>query len=161
MENKPENYITWIIELNSEDVSTDNYIPILGNGGLFDYSYNFFSLNKSKISRIILDSTEINLDDGKINQIYYPHEFSIFCIPIKTTGKHEIKIYFNNLIDNLNCSFSSCFYYTELDFSNFNSSKVKDMSHMFHHCKKLRKINFANFNTSELTSMRCMFSFCI
>ena len=144
MENEPKNYITGIIELTSEDTG-DYYIPILGNGGMFDYSYSFYSQNKDKISKITLDDTEINLNDGKINIACYPQQFYIFSIYIKNFGKHEIKIYFNSLLDNLNCLFSSCNYYTELDFSNFNSSKVKDISHIFSSFQKITKNKFYKF----------------
>ena len=47
-----------------------------------------------------------------------------------------------------------------IDFSNFDSSKVSDMSSMFYDCHKLESINFENMNTSSLENMEYMFYDC-
>ena len=46
----------------------------------------------------------------------------------------------------------------ELDLSNFDTSKVTDMSFMFRNKPRLTTLNVSNFNTSKVTNMRYMFS---
>ena len=47
---------------------------------------------------------------------------------------------------------------TSLDVSNFDTSKVTDMSGMFYDCEKLASLDVSNFNTSNVTNMSNMFS---
>ncbi len=49
---------------------------------------------------------------------------------------------------------------TEIDVSNFNTSKVTDMSNMFHECNGLRILDVSNFDTSKVTTMENMFFEC-
>ena len=56
--------------------------------------------------------------------------------------------------------FYSCRNLTEIDFTNFDTSRVTDMSHMFQDCSSLVKINFADFDTSNVTNMEYMFANC-
>ena len=45
----------------------------------------------------------------------------------------------------------------ELDLSNFDTSKVTNMSHMFNGMRNLTTLNLSNFNTSNVTNMGGMF----
>lgn len=45
----------------------------------------------------------------------------------------------------------------ELDLSNFDTSKVENMSHMFNGMRNLTTLNLSNFNTSNVTNMGGMF----
>jgi surface protein len=56
--------------------------------------------------------------------------------------------------------FSSCTKLEELNVSNFNTSKVKNMTWMFYNCKSLKKLNLASFDTSNVESMGSMFEWC-
>ena len=47
-----------------------------------------------------------------------------------------------------------------LDFSEFNTSKVKNMAHLFCGCYSLSDLNISNFNTGNVTDMNSMFSGC-
>ena len=46
---------------------------------------------------------------------------------------------------------------TSLDLSNFNTSKVKDMTSMFYHANSLTLLDLSNFNTSNVISTKRMF----
>lgn len=48
-----------------------------------------------------------------------------------------------------------------VDFSNFNTSKVKDMSFMFNGCNSIKYVNFSNFDTSQTTRMMGLFKDCL
>ena len=42
---------------------------------------------------------------------------------------------------------------TEIDFSNFDTSKVTIMAGMFQYCKLLTSLNLSNFNTANVENM--------
>lgn len=47
----------------------------------------------------------------------------------------------------------------ELDLSNFDTSKVTDMYHMFAYNNSLTSLNLCSFNTSNVTTMKVMFEY--
>ena len=51
-------------------------------------------------------------------------------------------------------------YIEKINFIPFNSSTIKNMSHLFDGCKRLNSINFSNFETKFATDMSFMFSGC-
>ena len=57
--------------------------------------------------------------------------------------------------------FSKCSSLTELNFDNFNTKNVTNMSYMFYQCFKLEKLNLDNFKTSNVTNMSGMFRECL
>ena len=75
-------------------------------------------------------------------------------------GKHLIKYIFPNKIKKTLFMFSECKSLTNIDFSNFDSSIVNDISYMFNKCGKLNNINLAYFNTSNVTDMNSLFYEC-
>ena len=56
--------------------------------------------------------------------------------------------------------FDNCQYLTNLDLSNFDTSKVTCMEWMFGNCLSLTTLDVSSFNTSKVTTMRFMFSSC-
>ena len=59
------------------------------------------------------------------------------------------------------CSmFNGCRGLTNLDVSNFDTSKVTDMRHMFYGCRGLTNLDVSNFDTSNVTDMFGMFWGC-
>ena len=56
--------------------------------------------------------------------------------------------------------FYNCSYLGVLNLSNFDTSKVRDMSYMFYHCSHLDTLNLSNFNTSKVANMSNMFNKC-
>ena len=76
-----------------------------------------------------------------------------------------IEIHFNKSIKNLQYFFdyyedNNMKYVISIDFSNFNSSSVTNMSYMFYGCGSLQYIDFSNFNSSSVTNMSYMFYGC-
>ncbi len=49
---------------------------------------------------------------------------------------------------------------TEIEFNNFNTSKVKNMSNLFNNCIAIQTLDVSSFNTENVTSMNCMFGSC-
>ena len=102
-------------------------------------------------------------------------------------GKYSFKIIFNDIVTNMKSFFSNCLTITSLDFSNFNTfnitdmsfmfnecyylkeikglnkfitNKVRDMNHMFEHCHELEYLDLSSFDTSKVTNMGYMFNQC-
>ena len=60
----------------------------------------------------------------------------------------------------MNSMFDNCDTIEEIDFTNFKTSSVTDMSNMFNGCKSLKSLNLESFDTSSVTDMSNMFSGC-
>ena len=56
--------------------------------------------------------------------------------------------------------FYLCENITEINFVEFDTSKVTNMRSMFSDCTHLKKVNFDNFDTYNVTNMSCMFYNC-
>jgi surface protein len=82
-------------------------------------------------------------------------------VQFTTEGKTTVKIYFKKELEFLD----GFFMFTplvEVDFSNFDVSKVTSMSSLFKTCYKLEEINYGdNFKAKGLTSMSEFFSGCL
>ena len=77
-----------------------------------------------------------------------------------TWDQNFVILKWNEAITSCKKMFQGCKDITEIDFSNFDSSSVNDMSYMFDSCESLISINFKNFITSRVTIMSCMFRNC-
>lgn len=69
----------------------------------------------------------------------------------------------HNLINAVTSTFKmlrDCNSIISLDLSNFDASKVTDMSSMLWGCNNMTSIDFSNFNTSNVTIMSNMFYNC-
>ena len=56
--------------------------------------------------------------------------------------------------------FYGCSKLTSVDLSNFNTSKVYEMSNLFYSCTNLKNINFGNINTPSLETLKSAFNGC-
>ena len=61
-------------------------------------------------------------------------------------------------VTNMSYMFNGMFNLTSLDLSNFDTSKVTNMSLMFSGMRNLTTINLSSFDTSQVTDMRYMFN---
>ena len=50
--------------------------------------------------------------------------------------------------------------YIKLSLSNFNTSNVTDMWHMFYGCYRLSSLDLSSFNTSNVDNISFMFAGC-
>ena len=131
---------------------------------LFQYS--------SKISLKIKGIGDIDILGSSINNRFKSINY---LKEVKINGKIQdiikYRYYFNqtdNLVeliwdDNINdCynMFSFCSKITEINLSNFDTSKVTDMGLMFYYCSSLTSLDLSNLNTSQVTNMGAMFYYC-
>ena len=56
--------------------------------------------------------------------------------------------------------FAGCSSLTSLDVSNFDTSKVINMSDMFSECSSLTSLDLSSFDTSKVTTMNWIFNKC-
>ena len=73
---------------------------------------------------------------------------------------NNVTIKFEELLDTCEYMFNGLTNINEIDFSNLDTSKVKNMSHMFNGCTNLERIYFGNINTSLVQDMNCVFTDC-
>ena len=99
---------------------------------------------------------------------YYPDEVYI-------NGNKQSKVQFSNYLDKednsiklvwynkpktMYSAFSECSDIYEFDFSNFDTSEVKNFEYMFYGCSSLTSLNLSNFETSLVTNMGYLFWGC-
>ena len=109
-----------------------------------------------------------NILSNYFNNSYYPNIIYINGIKQPTITyrfklnetDNFVKLIWNNTINNCYEMFCKCKDITEIDLSNFDTSKVTDMGSMFYDCSSLSSIDLSNFNTSKVTDMGGMFSGC-
>ena len=80
-------------------------------------------------------------------------------IEIKEEGS-IIELIWNNPLSNCHAMFKGMSNILEINFTDFDTSKVTDMSEMFMKCNSLQNLDLSNFDTSNVEDMSYMFSFC-
>ena len=71
-----------------------------------------------------------------------------------------IKMYFDDDPITASNMFRDCSNLTEIDLSNFDTSKITNMNSMFQGCTSLHSINLSNIDTSSVENMANMFNEC-
>ena len=64
-------------------------------------------------------------------------------------------------VTNMSNMFMNCESLKELDLSSFDTSNVLDMSKMFSKCNDLQNLKISNFKTEKVTNMERMFEYCL
>ena len=77
---------------------------------------------------------------------------------IKNILEIDLSNFDTSKVTNMSSMFGSMSKLTTLNLSSFNTSKVADMSNMFYGMSKLTNLNLSNFDTSNVTDMSGMFS---
>ena len=124
--------------LNSDSII---YLSVVG---IKDYQQIIFFNYTPDI--VYLNGIESELDYGYI----FINNYNINNVTLK----------WNEELESLEYIFSGIYSIIEIDFSNFDSSKVTLMTSMFELCSNLKYINFDNFNTSSVIDMSSMFENC-
>ena len=76
------------------------------------------------------------------------------------TKEVEFKNFDTSAVTNMSSMFYGCSNFTTLDVSNFNTSVVTSMNSMFKFLHRITTLDVSNFNTSAVTDMSSMFSGC-
>ena len=143
-----KNEIKMVIEINDDDINKDIYF--LDNRIILEnYPIKYCHDGLQELNE---ENVELYIDEKKYNYKKY-HKF--------TKGKHTIVLKLKIKIKDCSKMFSNCINLTNIDLSNFNTSKATDMTAMFYNCRNLTNIDLSSFNTSNVTNMTAMFSDCI
>ena len=108
-----------------------------------------------------LDGTTVYISPEEDDCIIYANEDSseIFRSCYSLTSLY-LSNFDTSKVTNMSYMFIECSSLTSLDVSNFNTSNVTSMSYMFYNCRVLTSLDVSNFNTSNVTSMSYMFYNC-
>ena len=134
---------------NTDEKKCDeiNYITVNYNNGC-KYETGFTNMMRSTIEEIVLDDTEKQPGD-----LLTITKDSTLTINIEKSIE-SLKSFFDVVYDPNVVNIKS------IDFSNFDSSNLKDMSNLFKGCTSLESVNFGDFNDLGVTDMSNMFSGC-
>lgn len=64
----------------------------------------------------------------------------------------------SSYVTNLSHMFTQCYELEEVNLSSFDTSKVTDMERMFRFSRKIKYLNLSNFNTKNVKNMNRMFA---
>ena len=141
-------------------------IQSLSNKTILFLKYNFSNITL-KIKGIGYNNIFSSKEDVFL-QSYYPNLIYIneikqdiinysYCF---TQEENYVKLIWNDAIDKSCYMFFNCSNITEIDLSEFNTSKITETQYMFRGCSSLTSLNLVNFDTSKVTNAYDMFSFC-
>ena len=109
-------------------------------------------------------SKTCNLSDSSNEVILYFEEEINSCENMFYGLRNIKEINFSNFdfskVTNMHSMFRECKSLEKIDFGNINTSAVEDMSYLFEQCNALSSIDVSKFDTSSVTDMSRMFSTC-
>ena len=111
------------------------------------------------------DRSEIGVERVKtINvvsgTVYLPSTSSYIFSKCSNLVSLDLTNFDTTKVVNMSSMFYGCRSLKELDLSHFDTSKVTDMMAMFDDCSSLTKLDLSKFNTSNVTEMSLMFKGC-
>lgn len=155
----------------------DNNIKIVKGGGVDELPDNFGyrlgpgaetlvipkGLPKPTITASMFDSCRslynldlTNLDCSLVTNMSYMFKE---CESLGYGGFSFPSNFNSSKVINMSGMFSGCIFLTTLDLTNLNTSSVTNMASMFYHCNRLTSLTYGpNFDTSKVTNMSYMFS---
>ena len=155
-------FLNLIIFLSFINLSKEDNILRLNN------IYEIKITVKGSGTQMILSDYSAEYYDRVVNFSYLPDEILINNVLQNYTGKYvynlkneynNITMRWNNPLGDTNCMFYNIKNITFFDFSNFDTTSVKEMIYMFRD-NDITKLNLSTFNTAYVTSMSKMFDCC-
>ena len=121
-----------------------------------------FNKNIKADTTAVLFTNAIWPDNAELIDVSAARDNSVVAWYVGTTMYVRAKNSNDPVIANKDCRgmFISKNKLTTIDLSNFDTSGIKYMSHMFHGCSGLTSLDVSNFDTSSVTNMSWMFSSC-
>ena len=153
--------ISFLRELKTDTLTSFNKTPI--SVGAVNETSNAGNLTTS-VSDVV---AYYDSDNGKIvvhspARIYAPQD----CSYMFYLGREyalsilDFSNFDTSKVKTMDNMFYDCGSLTSLDISNFDTSSVENMCGMFDSCSVLTSLDVSNFNTSKVTRMELMFSSC-
>ena len=132
----------YLLEYNSSVIT----LKIIGTG-----TKNIFCQNTSYFGTAYYPN-EVIINGVTKNEITYSYNFD--------RAENDVELKWDGDIIVTRYMFYRCSNISEINFSNFNTSKVSDMNGMFVACSSLTSLDLSNFDTSKVTDMDAMFYNC-
>ena len=143
-----------------------NQCEIYINGILQNITNNEYYLNYIETTALNISKNE---SESKVTNEYIKYSNNTEKINVNSSKNKSdlkepdlyiIKIIWNDIITSTDFMFSNCDKIIEIDLSNFNATKVNNMSNMFYGCTSLKSLNFSHFDTSNVINTESMFYKC-
>ncbi len=155
---------TTIAKQNIEKVTFTNTIS-----GHTPNGTNCWDVSKLSDGKVLLWATDSN-SNGKYEVtigsasgiVYLSSAYCLFYSLSNLTTINGMQYVDSSKVNSLSAGymFSGCSSLTSVDLSNFDTSKVTNMSSMFYNCASITTLNLSNFVTTEVTKMNSMFGGC-
>ena len=128
------------------------------------YSSITLKINQKGYTKVYYDDECYAFPPAFPNKIYInsieQNEFQSYYY--LNSSNNVIKLVWDNIIvDSASCMFYNCIDINEIDFSEFDTSRITYMGSMFDGCSSLSSLNLSNFNTIGVSIMYYMFNRCI
>ena len=157
-----------ILENIKEQINEINwiYIPEKDKKEIYlihDYNLKINKLSNEENKKIYLEAKNLNKNIFENNIELYVNTKKIkFNYKYKFNDSKEIKVKFkfNKILTNMSYMFFRCSSLKNIDFSSFNTNKVKYMNSMLEKCSSLKSLNLSSFNTNNVSDMSFMFNEC-
>jgi len=137
------------LEVNENDVNKDIYFL---DNSFFNYE-NALNKSHSFLSELNDSNVKVYINKKKLNQ------YQKYFRP-EAKGLYYIRLEINIKLKFCQNMFEFCKNIKEIDLSDFDTSKVVDMSYMFKDCDKLEQLNLSYFSTEKVNNMDYMFYNC-
>ena len=155
--------------LNIDNLEQDDYSIEEVN---FDSTIKIFKTNNIRILEgqniytINQNILKFNNNEKRDGRIIFKIKFNKMLTRIDGLFKQlniieaDFSEFKSSKIKNMNSLFLDCINLENINFENFNSEKLESMDSTFENCKTLTELDLSSFKTPKLTSMRSTFKNC-
>ena len=169
--NLSNNNLIGLQKSNSQYYNKGIFLRYMINEFIKNYRYNYnneinilIDINECDINKMVYFLNNNNFFElNKLNTNLYINdigcEFKKYFRP-REKGKYNIKLEFNENLEDCSFMFSGCYKIKSIDFKTFNSKNIIDVNNMFCNCENLEDINILSFETKKVINMTRMFYGC-
>ena len=104
--------------------------------------------------------TEVSGENLVTNRTFEKTTSMAYMFSYSNLTSLDVSGFDTSKVTDMSYMFHNCMNLTSLDLSGFDTSKVTDMSYMFYNCIELTSLDVSKFNTSKVTDMSGMFYNC-
>ena len=114
-------------------------------------------LDKNEVVKVYIKDNELRISSDSV--IYANEDCSSMFAGIKNITEIDFSNFDTSKVTDMESMFAGCSL-PILDLSNFNTSSVTNMQQMFAYCSSLSRLELRSFDTSKVTTMESMFAEC-
>ena len=152
--------ISFLRELKTDTLNGFNETPI-SVGAVNETSAQSNLTDNTSVTDVFAYYNSTSIIIYSPARIYAPESCASMFGSCEVLKSLDLSNFDTSKVTDMSSMFYGCKYLTSLDVSNFDTSKVTDMSSMFLACKYLTSLDVSNFDTSNVTNMSSMFLNCV